>query len=52
MTAEQVAETASGDEKPAKPGANRDERRPLEPVPHPTARSDPQQGGLFPAPRE
>jgi peptide/nickel transport system ATP-binding protein len=29
MTAEQVAETASADEKPAKVGANRDERRPL-----------------------
>ena len=29
MTAEQVAETASADDKPAKPGANRDERRPL-----------------------
>ena len=29
MTAEKVAQTASADEKPAKPGANRDERRPL-----------------------
>ena len=29
MTAEQVAQTASAGEKPAKPAANRDERRPL-----------------------
>ena len=46
MTAEQVAETASADEKPAKAGANRDERRPLVSV-NDLKKYFPVRGGLF-----